>query len=72
METESVSVEVKLETNKAYYLRDLASDKLDCTDEDACAWFPKSQIHFSTYNIKTKKATAVIPLWLLKEKGWNA
>lgn len=69
-DTEPVPVLVVRETEKAYLMQDRGQD--DDGSEDSEAWFPKSQIHFEQRNVKTGKAIAVIPMWLLKEKGWNA
>ena len=63
-EIEIVRCFVVSETEKAYRLRD--ADNLDNED-----YFPKSQVSFQMRNVKTGKATAEIPLWLLEAKGWN-
>jgi len=63
METDDVPVIVLEEREKCYYFQEKEGDKK--------AFFPKSQITFKYRNIKTLQAVAVIPLWLLKEKGWN-
>jgi hypothetical protein len=53
------------ESPKAFKLQDKANpERLD--------WFPKSQISFDRRNINTGDALAVIPLWLLKSKGWDS
>jgi hypothetical protein len=62
-ETDEVPVRVRSETGKAFELEDKESGGV--------AWFPKSQIHFERRNVKTGDAVAVIPLWLLKGKGWS-
>lgn len=69
-ETEPVPVIVVRETAMAYLLRDRSQD--EDGDEDSEEWFPKSQIHFEQRNVKTGKAIAIIPLWLLRDKGWNS
>lgn len=63
-ETADVACTVIRETEKAFLLRD--KDQPERED-----WFPKSEIHFERRNVKTGDATANIPLWLLKAKGWN-
>ena len=63
-ELETVNCFVIKETEKAYLLQDA-----DNTDREA--YFPKSQTSFKMRNMKTGKATAEIPLWLLEAKGWN-
>ncbi len=60
-ETETVNVTIIGETEKAYRLSDGELER----------WFPKSEVTFQQRNIKTGKATAEIPLWLLEAKGWN-
>jgi len=60
-ETETVNVTIIGETEKAYRL----------SDGELEGWFPKSEVTFQRRNIKTGKATAEIPLWLLEAKGWN-
>lgn len=61
---EPVRCVVLRESDAAYLLRDE-------NDETREAWFPKSQVSFQMRNMKTGKATAEIPLWLLEKKGWN-
>jgi len=62
-ETDTVNVTVVRETEKGYLLN----------DENHCgqAWFPKSEVCFERRNIKTGKAVAIIPLWLIEANGWN-
>jgi hypothetical protein len=62
-ETESVKCRVVSETPLAFQLERE-------TEPGLAQWFPKSQIHFARRNVKTGDAEAVIPLWLLTEKGW--
>lgn len=59
--TTEISVIIKRETEKAYLLQ----EKGETHDE---SWFPKSEVHFSYRN--GDEATAVIPDWLLEQKGW--
>lgn len=35
------------------------------------AWFPKSEVSFKRRNVITGKAVAEIPMWLLKDRGWD-
>lgn len=65
METDDVECVVLRETEKAYFLQDK-------NDESREAYFPKSQVSFKRRNVLTKEAVAEIPLWLLREKGWDA
>jgi len=64
-ETDKVKVTVVEESAKAYKLR-------DNENPDREAWFPKAEISFERKNVRTGDALAVIPLWLLKSKDWNA
>jgi len=64
-ETDKVKVTVKDESPKAYLMADNEHP------EREAAWFPKSEVSFDRRNIHTGDALAVIPLWLLKSKGWN-
>jgi hypothetical protein len=64
-ELETVRCTVMRESDAAFLLR-------DADDETREAWFPKSQVSFKMRNMKTGKATAEIPLWLLEKKGWNS
>ena len=61
-ETDDVTCTVIRETEKAFLLK---------TETDGEAWFPKSHVSFKRRNVKTQEALAEIPLWLLKEKGWD-
>lgn len=64
-ETDKVECTVIEESPKAYQLQDKANpERKD--------WFLKSQISFDRRNINTGDALAVIPLWLLKSKGWDS
>lgn len=60
-ETDDVQVTIENESDKAYQFID---------DQDRIAWFPKSQVSFK-YRSPSGKATATIPLWLLKKNGWE-
>ena len=62
---EKVPVSVISETPLAYQFRERTGD-------NRVEWFPKSEVSFSQRNIKTGKAVAEIPFWLLKKKGWDA
>jgi len=62
---EAVAVRILRETDKAYELQ-------EHDDVARIAWFPKSQVSFKRRNIHTGHATAEIPLWLLREKGWDS
>lgn len=55
MLTDTVPVEVVKETEDAFLLKD---------EESNMSWFPRQ--HVSVNN-----GLAVIPLWLLDQKGWN-
>ena len=57
----TVSVTILDETEKAYLF-------LHGTQQ---AWFPKSEVYFESRNLKTCKAIAIIPDWLLQKKGWE-
>ena len=59
--TDNVKVTVVKETEKAYFFED---------EEGKTGWFPKSEVSFASRNVKTLKAVAIIPLWLLNEKDW--
>jgi hypothetical protein len=56
-----VSVLIIDETEKAYLFH----------NEGKQEWFPKSEVHFESRNIKTGKARAIIPDWLMQKKGWE-
>lgn len=61
VETDDVPVTITNESDRGYKF----------TDENGKEeWFPKSQVSFKYRNPITGKATATIPLWLLKNKGW--
>ncbi len=60
--SDEVKVTVVRETEKAYLFRD---------DEGREDYFPKSEVVFVSRNVKTLRAVASIPLWLLNEKGWD-
>lgn len=62
---DEVEVWVMEETPKAFRM---ARFDLPGTDSE---WFPKSQVSFKTRNIKTGKAIAQIPDWLLQNKKWT-
>lgn len=62
-ELEEWEVRVEAESALAYLLMD--------TDTGAQAWFPKSQVSLPKRNLITDMATAEIPVWLLREKGWS-
>ena len=64
METDDVECVVLRETEKAYALQDKS-------DPDRRDFFPKSQVSFKRRNVNTGEALVEIPLWLLREKGWN-
>ena len=34
------------------------------------AYFPKSETTFKQRNVKTGKAVALVPIWLLEKRGW--
>ena len=34
-------------------------------------FFPKSQVSFERRNVKTGECIAIIPIWLLDQKGWQ-
>lgn len=55
MITDTVPVEVIRETDDAYLLKDEESNQ---------SWFPKQ-------HVTVRNGLAVIPLWLLDQKGWN-
>jgi len=61
---DEVDVERVHETAGAYALRRWGT-------EEKPEWFPRSQVHFASYNLKTRRGKAVIPGWLLKDRGWN-
>lgn len=42
---------------------------MDLQNAGTKAWFPKSQIHFDI-EFESGMVVAVIPEWLLKQKGW--
>lgn len=63
-ETDKIQCTVVRETEKAFLLRDGSNPERE-------SWFPKSEVFFHMRNVKTGKATADVPLWLLKAKGWN-
>lgn len=60
-ELEPVEVIVLEDREKSYKFQ--AQGKPD-------AFFPKSEVSFKSRNVKTGKAVAMIPLWLLEKKGW--
>ena len=64
-ELEKVSVLVTGETELAYHFKERDGEERE-------AWFPKSHVSFAQRNVKTFKAVAEIPMWLLKKKGWDA
>lgn len=61
-ETDTVHVTILDETEKAFRFRN------DNGDE---SWFPKSEVTFNSRNVKTYKAVAVIPIWLLEKNCWE-
>lgn len=63
-ETDTVVCWILEEREKSFKLR-------DDNDFEREAFFPKSQINFDRRNVKTGRAVAQIPVWLLKEKGWD-
>ena len=67
-----VEVKVIRELDRCYIFEDIEWSHLASHDGDAEAFFPKSQIHFNRRNIKTGLASAMIPGWLLIEKGWRS
>lgn len=69
-DTEEVEVFIEKESEKAYLF--VKKQKQDNDNyQPKIGWFPKSQVSFSRRNVKTNEATAVIPVWLLDEKGWE-
>lgn len=67
-----VEVKVIRETERSYLFEDIEWSQLASHDGDAEAFFPKSQVHFARRNVKTGLAAAMIPGWLLIEKGWRS
>lgn len=61
MEESKLKVKVLEEREKAYLL---------LNEEGKEDWFPKSQVSFERRNVKTQEGTAIIPDWLLENKGW--
>lgn len=62
-ETADVEVLIMKESDKAFLLQSIEEPEKE-------SWFPKSEVVFNYRNIKTGKATANIPIWLLAAKGW--
>ena len=60
-ELEPVAVEVVEERDASYLFRN---------EDGKEAFFPKSETSFKQRNLKTGKAVALVPLWLLEKKGW--
>lgn len=60
-ETDELKVTVEGETNTSYHLK--------CGEKSA--YFPKSQVSFKRRNVKSGEAVAEIPIWLLKDRGWD-
>ncbi len=62
--TETVECTVVAETAAAFLLRDSREPSRE-------TWFPSIYVEFRRRNMRSGFAVAVIPLWLLNEKGWN-
>ena len=65
-QTELVVVNVLGEKGLNWILQDLTEE----TIPPKIAGFPKSQVVFERRNVKTGKALANIPVWLLEDRNW--
>lgn len=64
--------EPELDEVQVFVTRDIPGEKCyTLTGRHGDAMFPKSEVSFKRRNVKTGAALAEIPVWLLKDRGWD-